>query len=69
MTLKEPFDIITIKPKVNNLTKDLKELEDETLKNNIPNSSLKIINGCSHNVHLEKPEEFNICVSNFLNRN
>jgi len=33
MTLKEPFDIITIKPKVNNLTKDLKRLEDETLKN------------------------------------
>ena len=33
MTLKEPFDIITIKPKVNNLTKDLKGLEDETLKN------------------------------------
>ena len=33
MTLKEPYDIIKIKPKVNNLTKDLKELEDETLKN------------------------------------
>ena len=33
MTLKEPFDIIKIKPKVNNLTKDLKKLEDETLKN------------------------------------
>ena len=33
MTLKEPFDIITIKPKVNNLTKNLKKLEDETLKN------------------------------------
>jgi site-specific recombinase XerD len=33
MTLKEPFDIITIKPKDNNLTKDLKRLEDETLKN------------------------------------
>ena len=33
MTLKEPFDIITIKPRVNNLTKDLKGLEDETLKN------------------------------------
>ena len=33
MTLKEPFDIITIKPKANNLTKDLKRLEDETLKN------------------------------------
>jgi len=38
----------------------------EILKKNIPNSSLKIINGCSHNVHLEKPEEFNICVSEFL---
>ena len=33
MTLKEPFDIIKINPKVNNLTKDLKKLEDETLKN------------------------------------
>ena len=33
MTLKEPYDIITINPKVNNLTKDLKGLEDETLKN------------------------------------
>ena len=33
MTLKETFDIIKIKPKVNNLTKDLKKLEDETLKN------------------------------------
>jgi len=33
MTLKEPYDIIRIKPKVNNLTKNLKKLEDETLKN------------------------------------
>ena len=33
MTLKEPYDIVKIKPKVNNLTKDLKGLEDETLKN------------------------------------
>ena len=33
MTLKEPYDIVKINPKVNNLTKDLKELEDETLKN------------------------------------
>ena len=33
MTLKETFDIIKIKPKVNNLTKNLKKLEDETLKN------------------------------------
>ena len=33
MTLKEPYDLVKIKPKVNNLTKDLKGLEDETLKN------------------------------------
>ena len=33
MTLKEPYDIIRIKPKLHNLTKDLKGLEDETLKN------------------------------------
>jgi site-specific recombinase XerD len=33
MTLKEPYDIIRIKSKVNNLTKNLKKLEDETLKN------------------------------------
>ena len=38
----------------------------ETLKSKIPNSSLKIINGCSHNVHLEKPSEFNTCVNDFL---
>ena len=41
----------------------------ETLKNNIPNSDLKIIDGCSHNVHLEKPDEFNIIVEEFLKRN
>ena len=41
----------------------------ETLNNNIPNSDLKIIDGCSHNVHLEKPDEFNIIVEEFLNRN
>ena len=41
----------------------------ETLSNNIPNSNLKIINGCSHNVHLEKPDEFNIIVEEFLKRN
>ena len=38
----------------------------ETLNNNIPNSDLKIIKGCSHNVHLEKPEEFNAIVEEFL---
>ena len=41
----------------------------ETLKNHIPNSDLKIIDGCSHNVHLEKPDEFNIIVEDFLKRN
>ena len=41
----------------------------ETLHNNIPNSDLKIIDGCSHNVHLEKPDEFNMIVEEFLKRN
>jgi len=39
------------------------------VKNNILNSDLKIIDGCSHNVHLEKPDEFNIIVEEFLKRN
>ena len=41
----------------------------ETLKGNIPNSDLKIIKGCSHNVHLEKPDKFNIIVEEFLKKN
>ena len=41
----------------------------ETLKNNISNSDLKIIDGYSHNVHLEKPDKFNIIVEEFLKRN
>ena len=41
----------------------------ETLKDNIPNSDLKIIDQCSHNVHLEKPDEFNMIVDEFLKRN
>ena len=41
----------------------------ETLNNNIPNSNLKIVKGCSHNVHLEKPDEFNMIVTEFLKRN
>jgi pimeloyl-ACP methyl ester carboxylesterase len=40
----------------------------ETLKNNIPYSDLKIFKGCSHNVHLEKPNEFNIIVKEFIER-
>ena len=38
----------------------------EILKKNISNSSLKIIKNCSHNVHLEKPDEFNNCIGEFL---
>jgi len=41
----------------------------ETLNDNIPNSNLKIIKGCSHNAHLEKPDEFNTTVSEFLKKN
>jgi pimeloyl-ACP methyl ester carboxylesterase len=41
----------------------------ETLNNNIPNSILKIIENCSHNVHLEKPDKFNIIVEEFLKKN
>ena len=41
----------------------------KTLKENIINSDLKIIKGCSHNVHLEKPDKFNIIVSEFLKKN
>jgi len=40
----------------------------QTLKQNIANSTLYIINGCAHNVHLEKAEEFNRIVLNFLNK-
>ena len=43
--------------------------EVETLNKNIPNSDLKIIKGCSHNVHLEKPDEFNVMVGEFLKKN
>jgi len=38
----------------------------ETLKKNIPNSELKIIKGCSHNIHLEDPGQFNKYIDNFL---
>lgn len=41
-----------------------------TLNKKIKNSQLKIFKNCSHNVHLEVPEEFNKCVNDFLkNRN
>jgi len=40
----------------------------KTLNNKITDSELKIITGCSHNVHLEKPDEFNKTVIEFLKR-
>ena len=39
----------------------------KTLEKNISNSSLVIFEGCAHNVHLEKIEEFNRTVLNFIN--
>jgi pimeloyl-ACP methyl ester carboxylesterase len=40
-----------------------------TLRDNISNSILKVVYGCSHNIHLEKPDEFNDCVNDFLKKN
>ena len=42
--------------------------EIEILKKNILNSSLVIFKECAHNVHLEKVEEFNNKINEFLNR-
>jgi len=39
----------------------------KTLEKKISNSSLIIFNGCAHNVHLEKIDEFNRTVLNFIN--
>jgi len=38
------------------------------LNKNIPNNEISIFENCSHNVHLEKPEEFNECINKFLNK-
>ena len=38
----------------------------EILSKNIKNSRLEIFEDCSHNVHLEKTDEFNIMIKNFL---
>ena len=38
----------------------------QILKNNIKNSKLVIFKGCAHNVHLEKLDQFNQTVKNFL---
>ena len=38
-----------------------------TLRKNIKNSRLEIFRDCSHNVHLEKPKEFNKLIESFVN--
>lgn len=38
----------------------------DTLNKNIPNNKISIFEDCSHNVHLEKPVEFNKCIKEFL---
>ena len=40
----------------------------DTLNKEIPNSEMVIFKNCSHNVHLEKPNEFNKEVEKFLNK-
>ena len=37
------------------------------LNKNISNNELSIFKNCSHNLDLEKPEEFNKCIDKFLN--
>ena len=49
--------------------KSYKKKEIELLKKNILNSSLVIFKGCAHNVHLEKVDEFNNKILNFLRDN
>jgi pimeloyl-ACP methyl ester carboxylesterase len=38
----------------------------DTLNKNIKNSRLEIFENCSHNVHLEEPDRFNILVKDFI---
>jgi len=38
------------------------------MNQNLPNSTLKIMENCGHNTHLEKQEEFVIFVNDFLNK-
>jgi pimeloyl-ACP methyl ester carboxylesterase len=40
--------------------------QTETLWRGIPHASLAVIPGCSHNVHLERPELFNTLIGDFL---
>ena len=45
---------------------EILEEQVDTLNKNIKNSRLEIFENCSHNVHLEKPDEFNEIVKYFL---
>ena len=38
----------------------------QTLENNIENSKLIIFKNCAHNVHLERPDQFNKTIKDFL---
>ena len=38
----------------------------QTLENNIENSKLIIFKNCAHNVHLERPDQFNKIIKDFL---
>jgi len=40
----------------------------KALNKNIENSKLKIFKGCSHNIHLEKPNDFNDTIKEFIKR-
>ena len=40
----------------------------EILNQNIQKSELKIFKGCAHNVHLERPEEFNRTILDYLKK-
>ena len=40
--------------------------QQEILNNGIRNSKLKIINGCAHNAHMEKPDLINKIIKDFL---
>jgi pimeloyl-ACP methyl ester carboxylesterase len=40
--------------------------QEQTLANNIERSKLVIFKDCAHNVHLEKPNQFNNTIKDFL---
>lgn len=42
--------------------------QPELLWKNIPDASLAVVPGCSHAIHLENPEIFNLLITEFLSR-